>query len=271
MSELPHLPAAEGRRFGWTPPAWRPSEGARRDAPFAGEHTLAPLPNTVDLRPHCPPVYDQAAYNACTANAVAAMVHYFRIKQALSNTAPSRMFIYWFTRVGLGDQQHDSGGSIAAAIQAALHSGYCFEHSWPYTNATLFAQPPPDIVSDGRSHQIVAPVALDGLGGIKRALARGQPVAFGLWLYNSFFDADLNHGLVPMPDTSGANEKHAGLLVGYDDATQRLFMRNSWGLSTPSGRPCGDQGYYYLPYDYVMPNLATDFWTISAVVDSPGT
>jgi C1A family cysteine protease len=183
---------------------------------------------------------------------------------------PSRMYIYWFTRVRLGEQQWDSGGSVADTMQAVIDAGYCYESDWQYVDANLFVQPPPAIIKDGRSRQIEAPIPVSGLQGIKRALARGQPVAFGLWLYNSFFEADLNGGLVPMPDTSGANQKHAGLLVGYDDVRQRLVMRNSWGVQTPEGRPCGDNGYYYLPYAYIVPHLATDFWTTPRVIDPAG-
>ncbi len=50
---------------------------------------------------------------------------------------------------------------------------------------------------------------------------------------------------------------HAVVGVGYDDATKRFWVRNSWGASW------GQQGYFTMPYDYLSArNLSTDFWTI---------
>ena len=52
----------------------------------------------------------------------------------------------------------------------------------------------------------------------------------------------------------------AVLVVGYDDATSRWTVRNSWG------RSWGDKGYFYMPYAYATnAGLADDFWTIRIV------
>ncbi|MEM4233018.1 MAG: C1 family peptidase, partial [Thermoplasmata archaeon] len=76
-------------------------------------------------------------------------------------------------------------------------------------------------------------------------------------------------GKIPFPTK---NERvlggHAVLAVGYDDrmeiknpygdasTTGALMVRNSWGMSW------GDEGYGWLPYDYVLKELAMDFWSI---------
>ncbi len=53
---------------------------------------------------------------------------------------------------------------------------------------------------------------------------------------------------------------HCILLVGYDDGTQRVIFRNSWGL-------WGNQGYGTLPYAYLLnPQLAGSTGSISWVV-----
>ena len=50
------------------------------------------------------------------------------------------------------------------------------------------------------------------------------------------------------------------LAVGYDDASQRFIVRNSWGPGW------GMKGYFTIPYSYLTSNnLADDFWTIRLV------
>jgi C1A family cysteine protease len=53
------------------------------------------------------------------------------------------------------------------------------------------------------------------------------------------------------------------MAVGYDDATKRFVIRNSWG------KAWGLQGYFTMPYAYLEDrNLADDFWTLR-VLENP--
>ncbi len=85
---------------------------------------------------------------------------------------------------------------------------------------------------------------------------------FGFSVYESFeSQAVAKSGKVPMPK---AKEKqiggHAVLAVGYDDASKRFIVRNSWGTGW------GLAGYFTIPYAYLTDaNLADDFWTIKQV------
>jgi C1A family cysteine protease len=50
------------------------------------------------------------------------------------------------------------------------------------------------------------------------------------------------------------------MAVGYQDAKQWFWVRNSWG------NRWGIKGYFTLPYAYLTDeNLASDFWTIRVV------
>jgi len=90
-------------RYGWHP-----------DLPDARDHFYsAPLakalPPAVDLRPNCPPVYDQSQLGSCTANAIAAAIEFDRKKEKLTDFVPSRLFIYYNERVMEGTVPQASG------------------------------------------------------------------------------------------------------------------------------------------------------------------
>jgi C1A family cysteine protease len=53
---------------------------------------------------------------------------------------------------------------------------------------------------------------------------------------------------------------HAVLAVGYDNASQRFRVRNSWGTGW------GQAGYFTMPYQYLLSSgLSSDFWTVRMV------
>jgi hypothetical protein len=59
---------------------WMPDVPDQRDLVFAAARVAA-LPPSVDLRPGCPPVYDQGQLGSCTANAIAAAIQFEQIRQ----------------------------------------------------------------------------------------------------------------------------------------------------------------------------------------------
>src|SRR5467141_1513452 len=71
---------------------WTPDVPDQRDLVFAAARVTT-LPPSVDLRPGCPPVYDQGQLGSCTANAIAAAIQYEQIRQKEPKPfAPSRLF-----------------------------------------------------------------------------------------------------------------------------------------------------------------------------------
>ncbi|HLJ74845.1 MAG TPA: peptidase, partial [Thermoanaerobaculia bacterium] len=70
---------------------------------------LRQLPAVVDLRRHCPPVYDQLHLNSCSANALAAALRFDEIRTGrLDLPEPSRLFIYYNERVLAGCVDQDA-------------------------------------------------------------------------------------------------------------------------------------------------------------------
>jgi C1A family cysteine protease len=273
---MPKLTALEPghRRVGRY--GWKPDLPDHRDFLFATPPaTAAALPTKIDLRPQCPPVYDQGQLGSCTANAIAGAIEFDQKKQGLTEFTPSRLFIYYNERVIENTSPSvDGGAQIRDGIKSVAQLGVCSEKSWPYddTNkdpnpcpACKFAKKPPvKCFTEAKQHTIKVYQRLDNsvISTLKGCLAGGYPIVFGFTVYESFEgDQVAKTGILPMP---GPKEKvvggHAVLAVGYDDATNQFIVRNSWNTTW------GLKGYFMMPYGYMTStNLADDFWTIQTI------
>jgi C1A family cysteine protease len=250
------------RRFGSY--GWIPDIPDARDRVFQLPKKTGALPPSVDLRAQCPAVYDQGQLGSCTANAIAGAIEFDQRKQQLAQTfTPSRLFIYYNERVMENSVESDSGAQIRDGIKSVSSQGVCAEALWPYIEDRFAARPSAPCYKIARTHPAVgySRVAQDA-GQLKACLASGFPFVFGMTVYESFeSDAVAHSGAAPMPGSSEtALGGHAVMAAGYDDATERFLVRNSWG----SGWGIG--GYFTIPYAYVTDNnLASDFWTIRTV------
>ena len=248
------------KKFGWIPDL-----PDMRDHMYAApQPTMLSLPAKVDLRPTCPPVYDQGALGSCTGNAIAGAIQFDRAKQAAKpDFVPSRLFIYYNERVIEHTVAQDSGAMIRDGIKSVSKLGVCPEPEWPYDISKFAAKPPATAFKDALKYKAVSYTRLvQTAAQMKGCLASGYPFVFGFTVYESFESEEVaKTGVVPMPQ---ASEKvlggHAVLAVGYDDTTQRFIVRNSWGTGW------GMKGYFTIPYAYVTDNnLADDLWTVRLV------
>jgi C1A family cysteine protease len=247
-------------RYGWIPDL--PDQ---RDFAYAAPRAaLAALPPSMDLRPGCPPVYDQGQLGSCTANAIAAAIEFDQMKQKQAAPfVPSRLFVYYNERVIEGTIKQDAGAMIRDGVKSVNRLGAPPEPLWPYTIARFAQKPPTAAYKEASKHQVLSyqRVARD-LAQMRGCLASGYPFVFGFTVYDSFESAAVaKSGVLNMP---GGGEQtvggHAVLAVGYTDAAQRFVVRNSWGPGW------GQKGYFTIPYAYLMSaTLASDFWTLTTV------
>jgi len=288
---------APKRRMGWLPdypdfrdyteeteaiqdllhPESAASAGRAATAATASRKRAAALPPAVDLRPWCSPVEDQGALGSCTAHAGVGIIEYYERKAFGRHTDASRLFLYKVTR-NLMKAKGDTGAYLRTTIGAMVLFGVCPEDYWPYTDSeTAFDKEPNAFTyAFAANFQTIKYFRHDPpntepgklLTKLKTWLAKGHPAMFGFTVYNSIEQADKT-GRIPFPSPKEKIEGgHAIVAVGYDDkmkiknthnkaeTTGALLIRNSWGEGW------GEQGYGWLPYDYVRKGLAEDFWTI---------
>jgi C1A family cysteine protease len=256
------------QRFGWVKDTPDP-----RDLLFTASPVVAakPLPKSADLRPGCPPVYDQGQVGSCTANSIAGAFEFSQKKQMLTDFMPSRLFIYYNERVMEHSVGQDAGAQIRDGIKSVVKQGVPPESEWPYSEdlSVVTSKPNSQAYTDALEHTVIsyhrisartAPVFLNLM---KACLADGYPFAFGFTVYSAFEGPEVaKTGILKMPNMKKEEVVggHAVLAVGYDDKMKAILVRNSWGTGW------GLKGYFWMPYAYISdPKLASDFWTIRGV------
>ena len=245
---------------------------------------IASLPTPVDLRPCCSPIENQGRLGSCTAHAGIGVVEYFERRAFDKHIEGSRLFVYKATRNLMG-VVGDTGAWLRNTMGALVLCGVAPEKYWPYTDRKqpgeepyFDLEPPAFVYAVADNYEALKYFCHDPMGknvppatvlaSVKRFLAAGIPSMFGFFGFPSFGRSDIVGGIpYPCPGER-AQWGHAIVAVGYDDnkkiknlkcdkeTTGALLIRNSWGTGW------GDNGYGWLPYDYVRSKLAIDFWSL---------
>lgn len=222
------------------------------------------------------PIVHQGDIGSCTAQAVVGMCEFMMRRSEGFHEELSRLFVYKVTRRELG-WTGDTGAFIRSTIKVVHAFGAPPERYWPYVPANYELEPDAFLYAYGANFRATKYARLDTgeVGGdkvldrIRQAIADGFVIAFGFPVYESI-ESPLNWlGEVPFP--RGRDDRmvggHAVLAVGYDDDLDvespskrgAIIFQNSWGTEW------GDGGFGYLPYDYVRPLLACDFWVLHSL------
>ena len=219
---------------------------------------IAKMPTSVDLRPHCPPVWDQGQLGCCTGFGISFVYSY----NNGNIFDPSQLFLYYCERVMEHDVSSDAGANISDGIKCLQKNGICSEASWPYDISKFKTKPPATAFTEALKHTAIKVANIEQtLDAMKTALANNYPIVLGISVYSSFeSDEVAATGVVPMPTSSDTLlGGHCVACVGYLDSTKQFIMRNSWSKNW-GGKM---QGYFLIPYDYLLdPSLCSDMWVV---------
>jgi C1A family cysteine protease len=236
---------------------WIPQPADENDLQFSIAKPLKGLPASVDLRgPFMPPIWDQRQLGSCTAHGIGRLFEYAQRQAGIADFSPSRLFLYYNERVLEGTISEDSGAQIRDGIKTLNHFNYgiCEEALWPY-DISKFTETPPQAAYDAAKKNTIRYFAsLDGLtiDHLKQCLFHGFPFTFGFNVYQNF--EDYTGGVLQLPTRGRCLGGHCAATVGYDDSKEAFLVANSWGPEF------GEDGYFWMSYDYMMSDLVSDKW-----------
>lgn len=253
------------KRYGWLPdmPDYR---DYKLSVPLPPS-SAPPLPERVDLRQPTAgfkgfsKVEDQGQLGSCTANAIVGILEYLEKRHDMTPTNLSRLYLYYREREIEDSVEDDAGAFIRDGIKVAVE-GVPAETVWPYKIEKFAVRPSQQAFDRAAKHKVTRYERIQNpssLTVLKTVLSSGSPFVFGFTVYDSFESFEVSQtGMMPMPSPGEAVlGGHAVVAAGYDDATQRILVRNSWGEGW------GEIGYFWMPYDYIVnEDLCDDFWVI---------
>ena len=220
------------------------------------------LPVSFSLQNKIKYILDQGALGSCVANAFSQYI----LMTNNNRVFISRLYFYYCCRLlSKLPNIEDTGLDLRDACKTINSVGYCNEQSWSY-DVTKFDVMPPlrcfqspicKIPPQYSYLFITGSNSSELLYNLKYVIFSGRPIIFGIAVYTSFYSNSVrNSGMVPMPDKTKEDLEggHCILCVGYDDTKNYIICVNSWSKNW------GNNGLFYLPYNYVTDNeLAGDF------------
>lgn len=211
----------------------------------------------VDLRPKLGDARSQGYLRSTCLAFAASAAHEIALFDDNDIVDTSEEYLYWASK------EHDTPGpgtTFPAVRDAFATRGQPLESVWPYDEARddqAASYRPPARAHVAQPRWAPAFSAIPATpNSVCAELDQGRAVVLGLPTWPDL-DLPVNGHLV-VPDLSDLDgDHHAVALVGYDEATSEMLIRNSWGLTW------GDTGSAWLPLQFLDVHVC-ETWIVGA-------
>lgn len=215
---------------------------------------------SVDLTAEFRPIQNQGSQGSCVAFSLTSVFEYAVKLNTGEMKDLSEAFLYYNSRkLDQGeafDPNLDEGTTITSALKSLAEFGLPEETYCRYNEYVCSETPSQAAYDDAMVRKLIKALNVERrVEDIKSAVAEGYPVLGSFSLCPSFNPS--SNGLVSMPsqeeiaaiadgtENMDKHNRHAMVIVGFDDRLQSFLVRNSWGADW------GSKGYCYIPYDYI--------------------
>ena len=222
------------------------------------------LPSKVDWTSKMSPVKNQGSLGSCVGFASAAMKEYQEQVEHEKEVAAgkkdhrkdrdhydlSESWIYWNCK-RIDPWPNSEGTSIRCAMQVLQKIGVPCEDAYPYSDQYK-GEPKAWAKLIAKWGLIDSYWRCRGIDDLRLGLVSG-PVVIGIACFREIFFVD-GKGQLPYPNNPDeVLGGHAVCAVGFNDRTQKIYAKNSWGESW------GRNGYFSIPYSYIN-DFMWDAW-----------
>jgi len=229
------------------------------------------LDTQCSIKVDLPSPREQYNLGSCTAHSG---TYLFEVHQRVANLGDepmSRLFLYKVTR-NLTGTEGDSGSFLRTTMQAIAMFGIPPESYYPYDIAKYDDEPSAFHYALSQNYQALTYYRLDPYGAtpdqvIKRVKANIQlnrACMFGFVVYVT--DDKAGHVLLPNNNQSLVGG-HACVCVAYDDNYEIIHPSGqktigAFKFANWWGKKWGDNGFGWIPYEFVLKGIAVDWWTM---------
>lgn len=253
--------------FGWLPDLPKHGDARTPDWLFRETRTaqrkrLETLPDAHSNAHLVRSILDQDGLGSCVPCAGFQALRMAQIRQGAKEARlGARLFSYYLCRSAHQLAAFDAGAQLRTFFWSLNRFGFLYEdeYRWGY-DVTKFAEAPTSadyrLAFDQKTptHFWSIPEGADRVQAIKKAVALGLGVCFGVMVDDAFADGAIDPTKPLDPPRRGVMNGHAMLVDGYKGDTFSIV--NSWGYDF------GDNGRCLFSADYL--NGAHSIWVVES-------
>jgi C1A family cysteine protease len=218
-----------------------------------------------------PEITNQGHIESCVPTCISTVYYYLTMKQSnYIHFRISRLYLYYQVRKLYNDINNDNGSTIFDCINILHTDGVIPEFFYPYNHSNLYKNPEKFLEKYAKCCKCLGFESVKRYQ-VKNKLLMDYPIICGIKIFKNINNDEIKKtGIIEICENTNENTNennllggHCIILVGFDDNTRYFKFINSWG------NKWGENGFGYLPYEYISNKYLSDEFYILKQVTNP--